>query len=193
MAIQNQQAANAGVDGLTVQLNGIREVQALFKQLPKQLNNKQKDKEWAKMWKKVTKPLVQEAQNKAPELGDSKNVRKKTIEQGVKYPSNKSVTIKKGQLKKSIGWFRTKASRKMGMGSGYIGPRVKGTYRKEKGGYYGAWVHYGSEVKHFGQFTSKDIPYMAEAFKMKGGSVMASAFPEAEKIVKRAMKKFGLK
>tara|TARA_R110000823_G_scaffold17068_1_gene54299 strand:+ start:2939 stop:3442 length:504 start_codon:yes stop_codon:yes gene_type:complete len=56
------------------------------------------------------------------------------------------VSIKSGQLKKSISYFSTKASRKQG--SIYIGPRFKsGIWKKpEKGGWYFHMVQVGTSL-----------------------------------------------
>ena len=72
-----------------------------------------------------------------------------------------------GQLKRSIGFFTTKSSRRYN--GGYVGPRVKGAFAKRdktykgsnkkkiytKSGFYGAWLEYGNEVMFGGRGTGK--------------------------------------
>ena len=81
--------------------------------------------------------------------------------------------------------YRTRASKQVY--GGYVGPRVKGKFRKNKGGYFGAWVEYGHKIKHKGSMT-KDNPFMEKAFKSKSGTVMSNGFKDAEKIFVSAVK-----
>ena len=83
------------------------------------------------------------------------------------------------------------------MHGGYIGPRVKGKFKKNKGGYYGAWVEYGHKIKHKGGMSEAN-PFMKKAFMEKSQSVLANGFSDAEKIFIKAvaadvrrMKKYG--
>ena len=156
-----------------------KEIERMFNQLPKQVN---KDTIWGRYWRKVTKPLVQVAQNEAPLLK-----RGKTGRVGIPYPPNKSLTIARGTLKKSIGFFRTRAS-KGDIHGGYVGPRVKGKFKQNKGGYYGAWVEFGGEVMHFGKFRGKSNKFMTRAWNAKGASVNQDGVKEAEKIFDSAVK-----
>jgi len=157
---------------ISVEIKGMKEIEEMFRQVPKQVSQ---DKIWAKFWRTVTKPLVKEAQNNAP-------IAKKDIP----YPADKSKTISKGTLRDSIGFFRTKASKEY-LG-GYVGPRVKGKFGKNKGGYYGAWVEYGSEVMHFGKHKSKNQPFMENALKSKHHTIIENGFTDAEKVFKSIMK-----
>ena len=85
-------------------VEGIRQIQQMFNQLPKQINN---DQIWIRFWREVTKPLVKEAKTNAGQY-------------------NWSV-----QIKNSIGFFTTKASRRAN--GGYVGLRTRGAFRsKEK-------------------------------------------------------------
>ena len=162
----------------------------MFNQLPRQVN---KDTIWGRYWRKVTKSLLKEAQNQAPLLKPGKKGRI-----GVPYPPDKSKTIGRGTLKKSIGFFRTRES-KGDIHGAYVGPRVKGKFAKNKGGYYGAWVEFGDQVMHFGKFKSEGNPFMKRAWNAKGMSVSQNGIKEAEKIFDSAvkshtkrMKKYGL-
>ena len=103
---------------------------------------------------------------------------------GVSYPPDKSLTISRGTLKKSIQFYRTRASRGDVHGA-YIGPRVKGKFKKNKGGYYGAWVEYGHRTRGGGM--SKAFPFMEKAFNQTSGVVLENGFTDAEKIFIKAM------
>jgi len=159
-------------DGITVEAKGIKEIAQMFSQLPKQVNE---DAVWGKFWKKVTKPLQQTAQTNAP-----------VAKKDVVYPADKSLKIKRGTLKDSLIFYRTKAS-KGDIHGGYIGPRVKGKYKKNKGGYFGAWVEYGHKLKHGG--TTRSNPFMEKSFREKSGTVLSNGFQDAEKIFTSALKR----
>ena len=103
-----------------IEVKGLKEIQQMFESLPKQVSQKAV---WQRFWRKNSKPMLKIAKSK------------------VKQDT--------GQLKKSLGFFTTKKSRKF-LG-GYIGPRVRGAYRsKDKTGFYGAFIEYGGEVKFWG-------------------------------------------
>ena len=165
-------------DGITLDIANLKDqikaIEAIFQELPKEVN---KDAVWVKLWKKQTQPLVDAAKRNAP-----------TADKDIKYPrgGGKS-TIKKGTLKNSIGVFRTRASKDIhGI---YIGPRVKGRFAKEKGGWYGAFVEYGSEVKHYGKFYGENNTFMKDAWNEKSLSVMDGAEQESIKMFEAAVKK----
>ena len=105
----------------------------------------------------------------------------------VVYPADSSLKITKGTLRDSIIFYRTKASKQPWIHGGYIGPRVKGKFRKNKGGYFGAWVEYGHKTGHKGKKT-EDNPYMERAWKSKNSVVLKDGFKEAEKIFVKAVK-----
>ena len=159
--------------GITVEAQGIKEIGKLFSQLPKQVNE---DAIWAKFWKKVTVPLQQAAEKNAP-----------IADKDIPYPPDSNLTITKGTLKRSIKFYRTKASKNVWVHGGYIGPRVKGKFKKNKGGYFGAWLEYGHKMKHGG--TTKPNPFMEKAFREKSGTVLATGFEDAEKIFVSAVKR----
>jgi hypothetical protein len=174
--------------GVSVEAQGIREIMQMFNGLPKRVN---KDAVWGRFWKKVTKPMLTAAAKEAPLLdpGDTGRV-------GVSYPPDKSQTIARGTLKKSIQFYRTRASKQKGVHGAYIGPRVKGKFKKNKGGYFGAWVEYGHRNRDGS--TSKPNPFMARAFSQTSGVVLENGFTDAEKIFlkavaadERRMKKWG--
>lgn len=174
-------------DQVTMKMEGMKEIREMFRQVPRQV---EEDSIWAKFWRENTKPLVRAAKEEAP-------IAKKDIP----YPSQGLVSslrnadiakedgglfIKKGTLKESIGFFRTKASKQY-MG-GYVGPRVKGKYKGPRGGYFGAWVEYGDEVMHYGKFKSKGNRFMHRAWARANQSVLTSGFKDAEKIFAKIMK-----
>ena len=174
-------------DGVTVKAQGLKEIGQMFDGLPKRVN---KDLVWGRFWKKVTVPMLKAAQANAPLLDPGSTGRV-----GVSYPPDKSLAISRGTLKKSIQFYRTRASRGDVHGA-YIGPRVKGKFKKNLGGYYGAWVEYGHRIRGGGM--SKAFPFMETAFNQTSGVVLENGFTDAEKIFIKAvaadvrrMKKYG--
>ena len=166
------------MSGVTVEAKGIKEIMQMFDGLPKRVN---KDAVWGRFWKKVTVPLLTAAEKEAPLLKYGKKNRT-----GVAYPADPELTIARGTLKKSLKFYRTRASRGDVHGA-YIGPRVKGKFKKNKGGYFGAWVEYGHKMKKGG--TTKSNPFMEKSFREKSGSVLSNGFKDAEKIFDSALKR----
>jgi len=179
MAIQESTSASSGVDGITVSIEGLKEIDQMFRELPKQVDQ---DKIWAKFWKVTTVPLLRAAKSNAPLLDPGTTGRV-----GVAYPPDTSKTIARGTLRKSIEFYRTRAS-KGDIHGAYIGPRVKGKYKKNKGGYFGAWVEYGHKMTHKGGMTAAN-PFMKKAFMEKSQSVLATGFKDAEDIFAKAVKR----
>ena len=175
-------------DGVSVEAKGIKEIMQMFNGLPKRVN---KDLVWGRFWKKVTTPMLTAAAAGAPLLDPGSTGRV-----GVSYPPDKSLTIARGTLKKSIQFYRTRASKDPDVHGAYIGPRVKGKFQKNKGGYYGAWVEYGHRIRGGGM--SKAFPFMEKAFNQTSQVVLQNGFTDAEKIFIKAvaadvrrMKKYG--
>ena len=169
-------------DGVSVEAKGIREITQMFKELPRQVN---KDLVWGRFWKKVTVPLLNAAIEEAP-----------VADRDVVYPPDSSLKIARGTLKDSLKFYRTRPSKEKGVHGAYIGPRVKGKFKKNKGGYYGAWVEYGHRKKGGGNTTAN--PFMMRAWNQKSGSVLENGFTEAEQIFIKAnrahvnrLKKYG--
>ena len=179
---------------VSVEAKGIKEIMQMFNGLPKRVN---KDAVWGRFWKKVTVPLLTAAVNEAPLLKhNSGKDSKRKGRVGVSYPPDKSLTIGRGTLKKSLKFYRTRASKDPDVHGAYIGPRVKGKFQKNKGGYFGAWVEYGHRNRDGSM--SKPNPFMMRAWNQKSGSVLANGFSDAEKIFIKAvaadvrrMKKYG--
>tara|TARA_R110002110_G_scaffold282261_1_gene496666 strand:+ start:200 stop:739 length:540 start_codon:yes stop_codon:yes gene_type:complete len=174
--------------GVTVEAQGIKEIAQMFKGLPKRVN---KDAIWGRFWKKVTTPMLNAAVNEAPLLDPGSSGRV-----GVSYPPNKKLTISRGTLKKSVKFYRTRASKDPHIHGAYIGPRVKGKFKKNKGGYYGAWVEYGHRNRDGSM--SKPNPWMERAFRQTSGTVLNDGFSAAEQVFIKAvaadvrrMKKYG--
>lgn len=118
MALFNKGFSQSGsAQNVSVDVLGLKEIEQMFQQLPKQVSQKAT---WTKFWRDVSKPLVKSAQNEAP-----------VADKDIPYPSKPSLTIQRETLKKSIGFFTTKASREQF--GGYVGPRVKGRFKKIKG------------------------------------------------------------
>ena len=165
--------------GVTVEAQGLKEIGQMFNGLPKRVN---KDLVWGRFWKKVTVPMLKAAQANAPLLDPGSTGRV-----GVSYPPDKSQTIARGTLKKSIQFYRTRASKQKDIHGAYIGPRVKGKFKKNKGGYYGAWVEYGHKKKGGGM--TKANPWMEKAFNEKSGTVLSNGFKDATDIFVKAVKR----
>ena len=147
---------------MSVEVNraNLRDIDNMFKQLPKQVNQ---NKVWVKFWRHVSKPLVKGAKQNAASLGGT------------------------GQLAKSVGFFTTKASRKYN--GGYVGPRIKGAFKdKKKSGYYGAWIEYGSEVKFGGRGYGKDQPFIKPAWQSAYLKVTQNSMNDAEFVMAKAIK-----
>ena len=167
-----------------VKLMGAKEIADMFGDLPKQIK---RHNVWKALWREVGKDALRDAKELAPSLGDSKKVSKKTKREGVVYPPNKGLRIKKGTLKKSIHFFTTRDSKNyLGL---YLGPRVKRSYGKNKGGYYGAWLEYGDEVMHFGKYKSRATKFMAPAWNRNKVKMMSTAFTKAGKVAAKAIKR----
>lgn len=164
----------------SVKIFGIKEIHDMFNDVPKLIN---KDALWSQFFKKLSKPLVDAAKQKADAIS-------------AKSPNGT------GQLGKSIGFFRTRSSKKYK--GGYVGPRVKGRFAKKTEGYkgsnkkkmyslsgfYGAWVEYGNEVKFGGRgFGKKSQPYMLPAFNETKNLMLNNAFKNAEDVVAKAIKR----
>tara|TARA_R110001592_G_scaffold341668_1_gene630983 strand:- start:371 stop:985 length:615 start_codon:yes stop_codon:yes gene_type:complete len=181
---QGQLATSSGVDKLTVELGGLKEIEQMFKQLPKQIN---KTRIWGRFWKKNSAPLVEAAKAQAPTADRDipyppayKKWKKSNPRKGKKY---KGMMIEKGTLKESIIFYRTRAAKEAN--GGYVGPRVKGKYKQNKGGYFGAWVEYGHKLRHK---NTKGDPFMQRAWRQKSQSVLSSGFKDAEDIFVKAVK-----
>ena len=161
---------------VTFKMEGLKELQDLFSQLPKTLNN---DKMFNKFFRENSKPLIKEARaNLVKEKAD-----------------------KTGRLKRSIGYFTTKKSKKF-LG-GFVGPRVKGAFgagknrktkdgkKQGKSGFYGAWIEYGDEVMFYGRGPMKRAKkYFEPAFKTTKGIMLKNTFKDAEKVIERSVKSY---
>ena len=158
------------MSGVTVEIKGLQEIDRMFQQLPKQVNQ---DAVWAKFWRLNSKPLIKAAKQNAP-----------VADKDITYPADPSLKIKKGTLRDSIIFYRTKASKKYY--GGYVGPRVKGKYKKNKGGYFGAWVEYGHKTGHKG--NTKAFPFMEKAWSQAHGIVLMNGMKDSEKIFTRVLK-----
>ena len=179
-------------DGVTMNIQGIKEIREMFNQMPKEVKQ---DVIWSAFWRKQTKDLINITKSKIKDAKEDipyppayKRWLTSNSNSGSEYTGP---MIKKRTLKESIGFFRTKASKKF-LG-GYVGPRVKGKFRKEHGGYYGAWVNYGSDVNFFGEYKGKKTRnknFMQKAWNQGHKGVLRNGLEEAEKIFKRKMKAY---
>lgn len=152
------------MDKNTIKLIGADGLNDFLKRLPNILNN---PKNLTKIFRENAKPLVKEAKALAP---------KKT-----------------GQLSRSIGFFTTAASRKVG--GGYVGPKVRGAFRsKEKTGFYGAFIEYGGKVKFGGKGFGTTQEFMQPAYNNKKNTMMINLLQDAKKVMYKEIKrlrKFG--
>jgi len=139
-------------------LLGVKELDKLFKQLPKQIKQ---PKIWTKLWKNVSKPLVKEAKNNVPS--------------------------KTGQLKKSIAFYQGKKSRK-GLGGfvGYRSKGAYAS--KDKTGFYGQFVEFGNEVMFWGKATGKATKIMIPAWNNTKSTMNKNMIKEAEKTIAALIK-----
>jgi len=170
---QSRQASKSWVE---IDTKNLTDIDLMFRQLPKQVSQ---DSVWNKFWRRVSKPLVKAAKSNAKQIGG------------------------KGQLARSIGYFRTKASKKYH--GGYVGPRVTGAFAKKetesqsgkklkgkkqytKSGFYGAWVEYGDEVMFGGRGKGKAQPFMADAWNSEHKKVLVDGFKDGQVIFERALK-----
>jgi len=168
----------------SIKLMGAKEISAMFKDLPKQINQ---HTVWKALWREVGKDALRDAKELAPKLGDSGKVSAKIKKEGVPYPPNKELRITKGTLKKSITFFTTRDSKNhLGL---YLGPKVKGAYGKNKGGYYGAWLEYGNETMHFGKYKSRATKFMEPAWRQNRIKMTTTAFSKAGDIAAKAIKR----
>ena len=142
-----------------LKVEGIKQIQHMFNQLPKQIDN---DKIWIRFWREVSKPLVKQAKANASQYNWS------------------------NKIKNSIGFFTTKASRRAN--GGYVGLRTRGAFRKEKSGFYGAFVEYGSEVKFYGKGYGKDQPFLNPAWDSSKPVIIQDGIRKAEIVFDRAIK-----
>ena len=149
----------------TFDVKGGKELQDLFKTLPSKLNNPSL---FNKFFRQNSKPLIKEAR---ANLGKQK-------------------ADKTGRLKRSIGYFTTRSSRKY-LG-GFVGPRVKGSFKsKGKSGFYGAWIEYGDEVMFGGKAPMKKAKkYFEPAFQTTKGIMLKNTFKDAEKVIARTVKSY---
>mgnify|MGYP003153064057 CR=1 FL=1 len=139
-------------------LIGDKELSKMFASLPKRIKN---DKIWNKFWREVSKPLIKEAKARVP---------KKTQ-----------------QLKKSIGYFRTKKSKQYH--GAYVGPRVKGTWASpDKTGFYGPFVAYGGVVNFWGKGTGEFQMFMEPAWRATKVQIEKDMLKMAEKTMASLIK-----
>ena len=146
-------------------IEGVKELSDLFAQLPKTLNN---DKMFNKFFRENSKPLIKEARaNLVKEKAD-----------------------KTGRLKRSIGYFTTRRSRKF-LG-GFVGPKVKGAFKsKSKSGFYGAWIEYGDEVMFGGRGPMKRAKkYFEPAYESTKKIIEKNTVQDAEKVIARTVKSY---
>tara|TARA_R110001583_G_scaffold29380_3_gene102980 strand:+ start:1623 stop:2126 length:504 start_codon:yes stop_codon:yes gene_type:complete len=138
-----------------VDIKGTKELNEFFKTFPKKL---QDPKNLTKIFRENSKPLVEAAKSRVP--------------------------VKSGQLRNSIGFFTTKASKKAG--GGYVGPKIKGAFRsKEKTGFYGAFVEYGTF--RFGK--GKEQEFMKPAYEATKNIMLFNLLRDAEKMMQKEAKK----
>ena len=139
-------------------VQGTKELDKLFRDLPKQIKQ---PKIWTKFWRNVSKPLVKEAKSRAP--------------------------LKTGQLKRSIGFYQGKKSRKS-MG-GFVGPRTKGSFAKaNKTGFYGPFQEWGNEILFWGKVRGENRKYMMPAWNATSSQMNQDMVKQAKKTMAQLIK-----
>ena len=149
---------------------GTKELNDLFMQLPKQVK---KNSIWQKFWRKNSKPFIDAAKSNL---------------NGLTGQQNQKDVKRTEQLKRSIGYFTTRSSRKY-LG-GFVGPRTKGRFSDKNGksGYYGAWIEYGGEVKFGGRGFGKDQPFIKPAWQSNYLKVTQNSMNDAELVMAKVIK-----
>lgn len=77
-----------GTDNLKVE--GIKQIQHMFNQLPKQIDN---DKIWVKFWREVSKPLVKQAKANASQYNWSNQLKTVLASSQLKHPEEQMVDM----------------------------------------------------------------------------------------------------
>ena len=165
-------------NSVRVKIANQQSIVELFDGLAKGVN---KTNTWQKFWRLNVKPFIEAAQRKVPVSSEPHQF---------DFASKGEMTIQPGTLKKSIGYFTTRIRKKEWLG-GYVGPRVKGRFKNDKGGWYGNFVEYGNEVKHFGRanrYAGKK--YMEPAFNEQKTTVLANSMRDAVKIFEKEAKRW---
>ena len=155
------------LSGKGLEVFGIKELEHMFKDLPKKMSNSRK---WNTLWREIGKPLVKEAKLNADAISQDS-------------------PVGTGRLGKSIKYFTTRRSRKF-LG-GMIGPRVKGAFSSiEKSGFYGAWVEYGSQTNFGGKGFGQNQPFMEPAFNATREEMNRNARQSTLNTVEKLMKSY---
>ena len=145
----------------SVRIDGSKELEDFFKRFPKQLNN---PKNKTKVFRENSKPLIKKAKD--------------------------LVVDETGQLRDSIGFFTTKASRRVG--GGFVGPRVRGVYRSmQKTGFYGAFVEYGATTNFGGKGPTQkgNQEFMKPAYEQTKNIMLSNMLRDSRKMMLREAKK----
>ena len=145
--------------GVSIKLQGAKEIEKMFGDLPKQIYQYSL---WKALWRKIAKETALEMKQRVP---------KKT-----------------GQLKKSIGFFTTKRSKNF-MGIYLGPRIKKSFSSRDKTGFYGAFVEYGDEVMFGGKARGKAQKFMKPAWESNKNTMTKNALKEATEIAARAIKR----
>ena len=152
-------AKNLGRGKANLQLQGAKEIEQMFGDLPKQINQYNV---WKALWRKIAKPVLNEMKDKVPE--------------------------KTGQLKNSIGFFTTRKTKNF-MGLYLGPRVKVAFRSKEKSGFYGAFIEYGDEVMFGGKGVGKAQKFMKPAWDNNKIKMTTDAFKEAIDIAAKAIKR----
>ena len=144
---------------ISVELTNRAEIVKLLDQIPNAYNSKAV----RGLIKYAVKPMIEEAQRKAP--------------RALKPHKGKYGWVEPGNLSKSIWTIDMKRSRKVTL---IVGPRVKGAFGKARSGYYGMFLERGTK-------NIKARPFMRPAWDAKKDEVIRRFEQDAIKIFQKTI------
>jgi len=139
--------------------------------------------------KKAAKPFVKSVRSSITPGRTRKAVGKSIKGRGGK---DKSVTYKSGNLRRSIGYIKSKGSRSL---IGYVGPRFGKKATKTGDGYYGAMVNFGTARGKARASVSekRNVGFIDKGYN--GGLQQANAllFKEVQRILEKKLYKLSMR
>lgn len=174
-------------DGLLMEVDGFEE--ASKKLMLLRDIDKTEYRDFKRGIKNAAKPFVRSVKNSI-EPGRTRSAVSKSIKgRGGK---DKSVTYKKGNLKRSIGYIKSKGRHSL---IGYVGPRFGKKATKTGDGYYGAMVNFGTpRGKARANVTDqRNVGFIEKGYK--GGLQQANAllYKEVQRILEKKLHKLSMR
>jgi len=174
-------------DGLVMEVEGFEEAVKKL-QLLRDID-KTEYREFKKGIKNAAKPFEDSVKNSI-EPGRTRSAVSKSIKgRGGK---DKSVTYKKGNLKRSIGYIKSKGRYSL---IGYVGPRFGKKATKTGDGYYGAMVNFGTPRGKARANVKKEenVGFIEKGYK--GGLQQANAllYKEVKRIIDKKLYKLSMR